>query len=78
MGCMGQKKNPHKGLVGKCEGKRPLQRPKRKWEDDIKIHFKETGWENVNWSDLPWDRGEWQALVDTAMNTKFHKMWDVS
>ena len=41
--CMGQKKNAHEGLVGNCEGKRPLQRPRRKWEDDIKIHFKETG-----------------------------------
>ena len=32
----------------------------------------------MNWIGLPWDRAEWQALVDTAMNIKFHKMWDVS
>ena len=63
--------------MGKCEGKRPLRRPRCKCEDDIKIYCKETGWKNMNWIDLPWDRAEWQALVDTVMNMKFHKMWDV-
>jgi hypothetical protein len=64
--------------VGKCEGKRPLRKPSHKYEDDIKTHFKETGWKNMNWSDLPRDRAEWQALVDTVMNMKLHKMWYVS
>ena len=43
-----------------------------------RLRVKETGWKNMNWIGLPWDRAEWQALVDTAMNIKFHKMWDVS
>jgi hypothetical protein len=78
VGCTGQKKNAHKSLVVKCEGKSPLQRSRHKWEDDIKIHFKGKGPKNVKWIDLPRDRGEWQALVNTVMNMKFHKMWDVS
>jgi hypothetical protein len=75
---MGQKKNLHEGLVGKCEGKRPLGRPRHKWEDDIKIYFIATGWTNMDWIDLPQDRAEWQALLDTVTNRKYHKMWDVS
>jgi hypothetical protein len=76
--CTGQKKNAHEGLVGKCEGKRPLRRPRHKWEDDIKIHFKETGRKNMNSIDLPQDRVQCQAVVDTVMNMNFHKMRDVS
>lgn len=47
---------------------RQVRRPTCKWEDNIKIHFKQTRWKNMNWTDLPQDRAKWQALVGTVMN----------
>jgi hypothetical protein len=41
---MGEMRNVYKILIGKAERKRPLGRPRRKWEDNIKMHFRETGW----------------------------------
>jgi hypothetical protein len=55
-------------LVGKSEGHRQLGRPRRGWEDNIKIDFREIGLENVDWIHLTQDRGQWWALVNTAMN----------
>jgi hypothetical protein len=51
-------------LVGKPEGKRPLGRPRLRWEDNIKIYVKETGWESVNLMHLPHIRDQWRALVN--------------
>jgi hypothetical protein len=56
--------------VGKPEGKRPLGRPRRRWVDSIKIDLRETGWEGMDWIDLVQDRGQWRALVNTAMNLR--------
>jgi len=51
--------------VGKPEGKRPLRRPRRRWEDNIKIGV---GCESVDWTDLAQDRDRWQILVNAVMN----------
>jgi hypothetical protein len=55
-------------LVGRPVGKRPLGRPRRRWEDNIKLDLKETGIDGVNWIQLAQDRVQWQAFVNTVMN----------
>jgi hypothetical protein len=49
---MGAKKNAYRILVGKQEGKRPLGRPRRRWEDNIKMDLREIGWSGMDWIDL--------------------------
>ena len=58
----------HKVLVGKPEGKRPLERPRRRWEDNIKMDIQEVGRGCGDWMELAKDRDRWRALVSTAMN----------
>jgi len=55
-------------LVGKPEGKRPLGRPRHRWEDNIKPCFHEVGWWCMDWIDLAQERDRWRALVNTIMN----------
>ena len=55
-------------LVGKPEGKRPLGRPRHRWEDDIKMDLQEVGCECMNWIDLAQDRDRWQTLVNALMS----------
>jgi hypothetical protein len=55
-------------LVGKPEGKRPLGRPRCRWEDNIKMELREIGWGGMGWIDLDQDRDQWRALVNTVMN----------
>jgi hypothetical protein len=50
------------------KGKRPLERPKRRWVDNIKIDLRETGWDGMDWIDLAQDRDQWRALVNTIIN----------
>ena len=57
----------HRVLVGKPEGKRPLGRPRRRWEDNIKMDLQELG-EGGDWEELVQDRDRWRALVKTVMN----------
>jgi hypothetical protein len=57
-----------KKRVGKPEGKRPRGRPRRRWEDSIRINFREIGWEVVDWMHLAQDRDQWRDLVNTVMN----------
>jgi hypothetical protein len=54
--------------VGKPEGKRPLGKPRRRWEDNVKMDLREIGWGGMDWIDLAQDRDQWRALVDTIMN----------
>jgi hypothetical protein len=56
--------------VGKPEGKRPLERPRCRWEDGIKMHLREIGWGEggVEWIHLAQDRDHWQALMSAVMN----------
>jgi hypothetical protein len=65
---MGEKKNAYRILMGKPEGRRPLERPRRRWVDNIKMDLRELGWDGVDWIDLAQDRDQWRALVNTVMN----------
>jgi hypothetical protein len=55
-------------LVGRPEGKRQLGRPRREWEDNIKMDLGETGIDGANWVRLAQDRVQWRAFVNTVMN----------
>ena len=67
MARMGEGRGVHRVLVGKPEGKRPLGRPRRRWEDSIKMDLQEVGL-GVDWMELAQDRDRWRALVNTVMN----------
>jgi hypothetical protein len=60
----------HRVLWGKPEGKRPLGRRRRRWEDGIRRDLRENGWRSVEWMQLAQDRGRWRALVNTVMNLR--------
>jgi hypothetical protein len=62
------RRNAYRILVGKPEENRPLGRPRRRWEDNIKLNFREIGWGGMDWIDLTQDRDQWKALVNTVMN----------
>jgi hypothetical protein len=64
----GEERRVYKVLMGKTEGKRPLGRPKRRWEDGIRIYLREIGWGSVEWIHLAQDRDWWRALVNMMMN----------
>jgi hypothetical protein len=57
-------------LIGTPEGKRPLGRPGRRWEDNIKMDLKEIGIDGTNWSPLAQDRVQWRAFANTVMNLR--------
>jgi len=57
-------------LVVKPEGKKPLRRPRRRWEGNIRMHLGEVGWEVVDWMHLAEDRGNWPAVMNTVMNLR--------
>jgi hypothetical protein len=57
-------------LVGRPEGKRPLGRPRRKWQDNIKMDLREIGSDGANWIRLAQDRVQWRAFVNTVMNLR--------
>jgi hypothetical protein len=58
----------HTRLVRKLEGKRPLGRPRCRWEDNIRMDLREIGWEGVDWMHLVNLRDHWWALVNMVMN----------
>ena len=63
---MGEDRGVHRVLVGKPEGKRPLGRLRRRWEDNIKMDLQEVGGGRVDWMELAQDRDRWRALVGTV------------
>jgi len=65
---MGKRRGVYRVLVGKPEGKRPLRRPRRRWEDNIKMDLQEVGCGGMDWIELARDRGKWRALVTAIMN----------
>jgi hypothetical protein len=65
---MGEGRNVHRVLVGKSEGKRQLVKPRRRWEDGIKMDLREIGWGGVEWIHLAQDRDCWWAVVNKMMD----------
>jgi hypothetical protein len=68
MARMGERRGAYRVLVGKTEGRRPLGRSRRRWQDNIKIHLLEVIWRGMNWIDLAQDRDKWRAVVNAVMN----------
>jgi hypothetical protein len=68
---MGWMRNAYRSLLGKPEGKRPLAKPRCRWEDNIKIYLRGIRWEDVNWINLAWDRNNWRPVVNMVMNVSF-------
>jgi hypothetical protein len=67
---MGEEKNVYRVLMGKPKGKRPLGRPRHRWEDGIRMDLREIGWGSVDWIKLAQDRDRWRALVNMVMNLR--------
>jgi hypothetical protein len=64
----GENTNAFRFLMGKPEGKRPLGRPRCRWEDNIEMDIREIVWGDTDWIDLTQDRDQWRAVVNTVMN----------
>jgi hypothetical protein len=67
---MGKGRGICRVLVGRPESKRPLGRPRRRCEDNIKLDLRETGIDGANWIQLAQDRIQWEAFVNTEMNLR--------
>ena len=67
---MGERTGVYRVLVGKPEGKRPLRRPRRRWEDNIKMDLQEVRCGDMERIDLAQDRDRWRALVNAVMNLR--------
>jgi hypothetical protein len=67
---MGEGRGVYRVLFGRPEGKRPLGRPRRRWEDTIKMDLREIGIDGANWIRLAQDRVQWRAFVNTVMNLR--------
>jgi hypothetical protein len=64
----GEGRGVYRVLVWRPEGKRPLGRPRHRWEDNIKLHLREIGIDRTNWIWLAWDRVLWQAFMKAVIN----------
>jgi hypothetical protein len=67
---MGERRGAYRALVGKPEGRRPLGKPRRRWEDNIKMDLRKVGCGGADRVDLAQDRERWRALVNTVMNLR--------
>jgi len=67
---VGDGRGVYRVLVGKPEGKRPLGRPRRRWEDNIKMNLQEVGCGGMDWIELAQDRDRWRELVNAVMNLR--------
>ena len=68
---MGERRGIYRFLVGKPEGKRPLGRHRRRWEDNIKVDVHGSGmWGGMDWIKLAQDRDKWRTLVNAVMNLR--------
>jgi hypothetical protein len=66
----GGTRGAYRVLVGRPEGKKPLGRPRRRWEDKIKMNIQGVGWGDMDWIDLAQDRDRWQCFVNAVMNLR--------
>jgi hypothetical protein len=66
--CKGERRGVYKVSMGEPEGRRPLGRPRHKWEDNIKMDLQEVGCGGMDWIDLAQDRDRCRALVNVVMN----------
>jgi len=67
---MGVVRGVYRVLVGKSEGKSPLTRSRRRWENNIKMYIQELGCAGMGWIELVQDRDRWRALVNAVMNLR--------
>jgi hypothetical protein len=67
---MADSRGAYRILVGIPEGRRRLVRPRRRWEDNIKMDLQEVGWEGMDWIALTHDTDRWRALVNAVMNRR--------
>jgi hypothetical protein len=65
-----ERREVYKVLVGKPEGRRPLGRPRRRWEDGIRMNLREIGLGGVDWIRLAQDRDRWRTVVSAVMNLR--------
>jgi len=65
---MGEKRGMYRVLVGKPGGKRPMGRPRHRWEDNIKMDLQEVGCGGMDWIELAQDRDRWHALLNAVVN----------
>jgi hypothetical protein len=75
---MGEDRGVYRVLGGKPEGKMPLGRPRRRWEDNIKIDLRKVGGGRRDWMELAQDRDRWRALVGMVRNFRVPKMRGIS
>jgi hypothetical protein len=67
---IGEGRGVYRVLVGRPEGKRPLGRRRRRWEDNIKMDLRGRGMDGANWIQLAQDRVQWRACVNTVINLR--------
>jgi hypothetical protein len=66
----GEETNVYKVFMGKLKGKKPTGRPRRRWEDGIRMDIRKIGWGSVEWIQMIQDRDVWRALVNKVMNLR--------
>jgi hypothetical protein len=66
----GRGESAYRVLVGKHKGKTPLRRPRRRWEDNIKMDLQNVGYVDMEWIELAQDRDSWRVLVNAVMNLR--------
>jgi hypothetical protein len=67
---MGERRDVYRVLVGKPKGKRPLRKPRRRWEDNSKMDLQEVGFGGMDWIELAQDMERWRVLVNAVMNLR--------
>jgi hypothetical protein len=75
---MGERRGVYRVLVEKPGGQRPLGRPRRRWEDNIKMDVQEVEFEGMDWIELAQDKDRWRAVVNAVMNLRVYKMRGIS
>jgi len=67
---MGEMRNAYNILGGKSESKKPLERPRRRWEENIRIYIRETRWEVVYWAHMAEDKDQWRGQMNTVVDLR--------